>query len=280
MKRTFSSVVGVAALAIAVPLATASAADMAVKAGPMAPPPPSWTGCYIDGGGGYGMWNEDNSLTAPVFVAGVPGAPVTGGTTTSGGRGWLGRFGGGCDYQLSGNLSRWVIGVFGDYSFMSAKGTNNANEVIIGGAGAFPLSATENETNAGYVGGRIGYLLTPAVLSFFDGGWTASRFTQSQEIVTLTGAPAGLQYPNFDASGWFLGSGFETAVSDWLPGLPAGLFLKTEYRYASYSARNLSEFIVATGVADGNIERVRPYSQTVTTSLVWRFNWLGPWAAH
>jgi outer membrane immunogenic protein len=42
---------------------SAFAADMPVKAPYYkAPPPPaySWTGCYIDGGGGYGMYNQDS----------------------------------------------------------------------------------------------------------------------------------------------------------------------------------------------------------------------------
>jgi outer membrane immunogenic protein len=268
MSRTLLALVSAIALS---PLA-AQAADMPVKA--PAPPPPvmSWTGCYIDGGVGYGMWNEDNTLSG-ALVGGGP-AVLVGTTTTSGGRGWLGRVGGGCDYQLSGGMSRWVVGIMGDYDFMSLSGTNNANElIVVPGVGTFPLSSSEKETNAGYVGLRLGYLLTPSILSFVDGGWTGTRFTQTQEIITLTGAPVGAQYPNFRTQGWFLGSGFETPLSSWMNGLPSGLFLKTEYRYASYSAKNLGEFVVATGALTGNVERVRPSNQTVTTSLVWRFNW-------
>ena len=42
------------------------AADMAPRAYTKAPPPPvavvaSWTGCYVGGGGGYGMWNQENT---------------------------------------------------------------------------------------------------------------------------------------------------------------------------------------------------------------------------
>ena len=49
--------------AAAVFSAPALAADMAAKA-PLMPAPvayaPSWTGCYVGGGGGYGMWNQEN----------------------------------------------------------------------------------------------------------------------------------------------------------------------------------------------------------------------------
>jgi len=42
-------------------IGSAGAADLPMKAPPMAPPPaPTWTGCYISGGIGYGMWNQDN----------------------------------------------------------------------------------------------------------------------------------------------------------------------------------------------------------------------------
>src|SRR5881227_815893 len=50
--------------AIAAFSAPAFAADMAVKAPMRAAAPvayaPSWTGCYVGGGGGYGMWNQEN----------------------------------------------------------------------------------------------------------------------------------------------------------------------------------------------------------------------------
>ncbi len=50
-----------AALAVAGP---AIAADMPVKAppitkAPLAPIGYNWTGCYVDGGGGYGLFNQE-----------------------------------------------------------------------------------------------------------------------------------------------------------------------------------------------------------------------------
>ena len=42
---------------------SAYAADLrpAARALPPAPPPPpSWTGCYVEGGYGYGLWNIDH----------------------------------------------------------------------------------------------------------------------------------------------------------------------------------------------------------------------------
>src|SRR4051794_37096817 len=85
--------------AVAAFTAPALAADMAAKA-PLAPAPmayaPSFTGCYIGGGGGYGLWNQENT----VFADGPPRTQIFQ-TTTAGGRGWFGTVQGGCDYQFS-----------------------------------------------------------------------------------------------------------------------------------------------------------------------------------
>src|SRR5215471_8538131 len=105
--------IATAALALAT-VSTAGAADLPVKA-PPAPPPVvyTWTGCYLSGGVGYGMWNQDHFL----FDTNPAVGQITA-QETAGGRGWLGRFGGGCDYQFNNNF---VVGVFGDYDWRDIK---------------------------------------------------------------------------------------------------------------------------------------------------------------
>src|ERR1700757_4708817 len=106
---------------------SAFAADlrMPVKA-PYAPPPPavSWTGCSINGGVGYGFWNQNT------FGESDPGLVPETNTFSNGGQGWLGRVGAGCDYQFA---SSWVIGVFGDYDFMDLHSKNFTDVDGIGG---------------------------------------------------------------------------------------------------------------------------------------------------
>src|SRR5690349_17045296 len=101
-----------AALAMA---GAAIAADLraapAVKAPPVAAIVYNWTGRYVDGGGGYGLFNQD-SFT--IDEGGDASAKVT-----NGGRGWFGTVGGGCDLQFG---QRWVIGAFGNYDFADLKG--------------------------------------------------------------------------------------------------------------------------------------------------------------
>jgi outer membrane immunogenic protein len=253
---------------LALSTSAAMAADLArpmYKAPPAPPPEPtmSWTGCYIDGGGGYGMSNLEHSGTTYDY------APATSGTINNGGRGWLGRFGGGCDYQMTPSI---VVGAFGDYDFADIHGTFE---------GAFPipvippvvLSGDQKERSAWAVGGRIGYLINPALLSYFDAGYTQA----SWDSITMP-VPFGLP-PDVIGSqtyhGWFLGSGFEYALNNILP-IP-GLFLRTEYRYSSYDSETLvgTGGLAGAGNPNGFNETAKPYVQTITTSLVWRFNWLG-----
>ena len=273
MSKKLLGVISVSAALLAAPLA-ASAADLGVPYMKAPPPPPvmSWTGCYVDGGWGYGMWNQDHYTTFPTAPIGGLTSTVT---TTDGGRGWMGKFGGGCDYQTPWFSHRVVIGAFADWDPMNLHGSNSPSEVFAFGApfGTTPITANEKETSAWFVGARAGYLVTPSFMTYFDGGYTRTRFTQTGEFSTLSGAPDGFAYPNFSDGGWFLGSGFEYALNDWVPF--RGLFLQTEYRYSQYSRRTLTEFNIATGAPTPNSEVTRPYVQTVTTALVWKFNWTG-----
>lgn len=235
----------------------------------MPAPVVSWTGCYIDGGAGYGLWDQEH--TTNTTFAGVPGATIY---QDDGGRGWVGRLGAGCDYQVA---PRWVVGVLGDYDFMSLRGTNSPLEVIGLGAGGTapfsPVSATEKETGAWYVGARVGYLVTPSILAYADAGYTQTRFAAQSETTNL-GVPVGFGFAAQTYNGWFLGGGSETSLAGFIPGLPNGLFLRSEYRFSQYQKTTINELALATGTPDGNSESTRPYVQTVTTGLVYRFNWM------
>ena len=51
--------------------------------------------------------------------------------------------------------------------------------------------------------------------------------------------------------------------------------MKTEYRWAQYGTTQIGE-LSATGLPIGNNISFHPQVQTVSTSLVYRFNWGGP----
>jgi outer membrane immunogenic protein len=240
--------------------APAMAADMAVKAPPPPPPPPaSWTGCYVDGGVGYGMYTQTSHSEISLTYA-----PI-GTQVTNGGEGWLGRLGGGCDYQTPLFDHRVVIGALADYDFMNLHGTFSDP--------SGPVTGSEKETGAWYAGGRIGYLVTPSLLTYFEAGYTQTRFSSINFFTPgATSVFTGLDLVANTYHGWFLGGGTEYALN-FLP--IHGLFWRTEYRYADYQAADVPILVAATGAPFGVSEHMQKDVQTITSGLVWRFNFGG-----
>jgi len=238
----------------------ALAADMGLPVKSMsAPPPPpvaNWTGCYVNGGGGYGMWNQDGYIET--FPA--PFVPVTA-NGTAGGRGWFGVAGGGCDYQLNLLGAGLVVGGFGDFDFMHIHGAFSPS-----GSG---VVGDQNERWAWAAGGRIGYLVTPTVLTYFNGGYTQTRFDQINFSFSLAPAVASpFVIPAQTYRGWFIGGGMEFALTV-LP-IP-GFFWRNEYRYSSYQSADLP--VLFAGGPSGLGQHVRTQVQTLATELVYKLNW-------
>ncbi len=252
MKKLLIAGAAVAAL-IGTPALAADLARPVYKAPPAPPPAPvaNWTGCYIDAGIGYGMWRQDH------FGETLPPLPVVDLTAgeTGGGSGWLGRFGAGCDYQIG---SQFVIGAFGDYDVTGLSGT--FHESLSG----FPLN--EKEQGEWAVGGRIGYLVTPTLLTYVDGGYTQARFDQMNFPAPL----AFLAMPAHTYPGWFFGGGVEYNLG-WFQGLA----WRTEYRYAQFSATDLPIIFTPTGATLPLGDHINKSIQTATTGLVWHFNFGG-----
>jgi outer membrane immunogenic protein len=243
---------------------SAIAADLAaqpyVKAPPPPAPAPSWTGFYIFGGGGGGLWAADQHV-----VDTVSGTPLTV-DQRQGGSGWFGTVGLGYDWQFNSN---WVAGVFGDGQFGSIRGT--LHDPFLG---AFGISGTQKLEDSWAVGVRLGYLVAPNVLSYVNGGYSGSRWGSSQFFDTVTGLDAGVHTNSFTRNGWFVGGGVENNLDIFGIHWP-GLFMKTEYRAAFYNRRTLDELDV-TNVPVGDSIRFNTWNQTISTSLVYRFNWTGP----
>jgi len=238
MKKLAIAVTAVVALT-----GSAIAADMPVKA-PAAPMvrAASWTGCYVGAGGGYGMWNQENT----VYNA---GGVVISPQTTAGGRGWFGSVEGGCDYQFAPN---WVVGASANYDFGSLKGTPTVNGFY----------GEEKLSSSWAAGGRIGYVVMPQLLAYFSGGYTQAHFDQLN-VANL----AGWSVASHTYDGYFLGSGYEYGLG-WLP----GLFWKTEYRFADYGT-DRNNILNSSGVPSGYTADQHKYVQTIRSELVYRFNW-------
>src|SRR5271169_3532282 len=152
-----------ATIAAAATLASGSAmaADMAPPYQPAAPPAPApvynWTGFYVGGAWGYALWDADTSITA---------GGVTAGVTNNGGRGWIGQAIAGFDYQFA--VANWnlVAGVFADYDFGNVRGTFSSNSSTNTNPPISIFVGSESEKSFWSVGGRIGFLVTPQILTY------------------------------------------------------------------------------------------------------------------
>jgi outer membrane immunogenic protein len=252
-----------ASVALVALTGAASAADLAArpytKAPMVAPAALSWTGFYIFGGAGGGIWDADQHSTRTI-----------GGITTStidsrvGGDGWFGTVGLGYDWQVN---PSWVIGAFADGQFGSLRG--NVDDVLAGFTGRIKME------DAWAVGARVGYLVAPNVLSYVNAGYSGSHWSGSTLVSAVTGNAAGFHTDSFNRNGWFVGGGVENNLNIFGISAP-GWFMKTEYRAAYYDRKDLNVRFDATNALSSDNISFKPWVQTISTSLVYRFNWTGP----
>jgi outer membrane immunogenic protein len=271
----FSAVV---AISVVVDIGAASAADLPArtytKAPAMAEPTPSWTGFYIFGGAGGGLWAADSNVVST--GSGGPFGAVVGPAGTAltrdqrlGGSGWLGTVGAGYDWQFNG---RWVAGIFADGQFGEISGSLSD-----------PTNATEGreKLRTSYAAGvRLGYLVAPNVLSYVNAGYSGSEWSGTTQTSVVLGSAFSITTPSFHRDGWFIGGGVENNLDIFGINIP-GLFMKTEYRSAFYDRTSLpttfapGDFIGRGALLTGEAITFKPWVQTISTSLVYRFNWSG-----
>jgi outer membrane immunogenic protein len=247
--------------AIAAFSGSALAADLPArtytKAPVVIPPPPSWTGFYIFGGAGGGLWTADNGTVVTTTLA-----PLGTGQR-NGGSGWFGTVGAGYDWQFNSN---WVAGILADGQFGSIRGSLSDT--------FFNLSGTETLRTSYAAGARIGYLVAPNVLSYVNGGYSGSEWSGSTLSSVAFGGPALTTTGSFHRNGFFVGGGVENNLDIFGINIP-GLFMKTEYRAAYYGSITLPETIIANGLPNVTSPTFKTWNETVSTSLVYRFNWSG-----
>jgi outer membrane immunogenic protein len=272
--------IALALTAIAAMTGSALAADMG-RPYSKAPAPVAavynWTGFYIFGGAGGGLWAADSN-TQSTGVVGPFGALGAAGTaltrdTRLGGSGWFGTVGAGYDWQFGG---RWVAGVFADGQFGDIRGSLTDP--------TFGTEGREKLRTSYAAGVRVGYLVAPNVLSYVNAGYSGSEWSgTSQTFISAgVGVPTAVQTttPSFHRNGFFVGGGVENNLD--IFGITApGWFMKTEYRSAFYDRISLPTTVVAGNVfgvppgLSGEAITFKPWNQTISTSLVYRFNWGG-----
>lgn len=246
----------VAAIALATSAHSADLPKRTFIKTPPAPPASSWTGFYVFGGAGYGLWEADQQTLAHSFFT----PPALRAPVRMGGRGYYGTVGGGYDWQFNPN---WVAGIFADAQFGDINGTvDYLSDQFVG--------TTKNRLTYA-AGARLGYLVAPNVLSYVNGGYSRAEFSQSTLLPNDGTSPA-FQIPKQSFDGWFIGGGVENSFDIFGLTVP-GLFMKTEYRVAEYNRKTAGVLAMdGTPMLLGDTVSFKPYVQTVSTSLVYRFN--------
>ncbi len=216
-----SSVMLLAAAAIGMAAGQASAADLPRKAPayiPPAPPPITWTGCYIGAniGGAFGH-------ASATFDAGE----VSGNGSGFAGGGQIG-----CDYQFAG--TGWVIG----FRNMFDGTSNSKTRTIETGPLAGDVVDFKNRW-FDTLTGRIGYAVTPPWLLYFQGG---GAWANTRTDLTVDGVQIGTSKTR---SGWTVGGGVE-----WMFAPHWSAFLEGNYMdFGSDSGIGFTPVVCAAGCA-------------------------------
>ena len=245
--------------AVALSAGSALAADLPARSHTKAPQPvvvaPSWTGFYVFGGAGGGIWDADNGASG-VNNKGISSVARD---TRVGGHGVFGTVGAGYDWQFAGP---WITGVFADGMFGSLNGS------ITDATFDNPFEGAEKLRSTWAVGARAGYLVAPNVLSYVNAGYTGSEWSDAN-LTSLLGKPGTVSTPSFHRDGWFVGGGVENSLSFFGISAP-GWNMKTEYRTAYFGRATLPES--QDGAPNAINVTFKPWVQTISTSLVYRFN--------
>ncbi len=206
MKKIAIGIAAIVAL-IAVP---ALAADMAMKAPPTPAPPPapvySWTGFYVGANVGGG-WSNDTG-TISFFGPLTTIDPFTG---NLGGAAALVGFQEGINWQFA---PTWVVGIEGDWSYLSA-GHPLSQSLTFGGGTPSPFSAGSLGAKLDWLASarsRLGYLVTPNLMAYGTGGVAFGKIAYAG--AASLNNPTGFTYSsnvgfNDVSVGWVAGGGLE-----------------------------------------------------------------------
>jgi outer membrane immunogenic protein len=218
----------------------AQAADMPLKAPPMAAPVYSWTGWYVGASLG-GAWSSSDSMTfsgagplAPVFFA-ANEFPTT---LASSSHGTVGGLETGYDWQLS---RSWVVGFETDIQLSNYSGTAIATPAAAAPFASFTTQVSQASDWFGTLRGRLGFLLTPNILLFGTGGLAYGQTDTSFSTIPVGFAPGTCPVAFTCAIGRSasVGTGFAAGGGvEWM--LAPHWTLKAEYLYVDLGSQSTS----------------------------------------
>ncbi|WP_312017683.1 outer membrane beta-barrel protein [Bradyrhizobium sp. CIR18] len=227
---------------------------------------PSWTGFYAGGNVG-GAWADrtvnftGDAASAFIFNPGVPIAPPFAGQVAPSPHdfsmsGVTGGLQAGYNWQLGG---KWLVGVEGDLSASSLRGSGRETTPILPPAFAQTISAEQKIDWWGSIRGRLGALVTPNVLLYGTGGFAFGRVATFDDYIAngpggafsvsvggtsfsctigstcFTGTDSRIQ------AGWTVGGGGEWRFA------PRWSF-KAEYLYVDLGKSSVTATALATGI--------------------------------
>jgi len=222
----------------------ASAADLQRRAPayvpPPAPPPITWTGCYIGGnvGGIFGDHKADFGF-----------GDHSGDNSGFAGGGQIG-----CDYQFAGG---WVVG----FRNMFDGASLSRDRTVVFNTGD---RARVNIKNDWFdtLTGRIGYVIAPSWLLYGQGG---AAWAKNSADVTFNGDDVGNLSKT--RTGWTAGGGVE-----WLFAPNWSAFLEGNYMDFGSNNRNINTAL-GTACDSGCAFRHKATAATVLVGVNYRFNW-------
>jgi outer membrane immunogenic protein len=235
IKKLLLATVALATLGAAAP---AFGADLGARPYSKAPvyaaPIYNWTGFYIGGhiGGAFSSSNNFNGLVlndnSARFLGGVQG---------------------GADWQFAPN---WVVGVEGQYSWLSK---NNLNAFFPGG-----LAYNNDQRAIGSLTARVGWTWGPGLL-YVKGGYA---YSDNNDTLRLAGVPVAFALDSNHRDGYTVGGGVEYMFA---PNWSA----KAEYQYYNFGD---SRFVApAVLVPFGSFHNDE---HTVKAGINYRFNFGAP----
>jgi outer membrane immunogenic protein len=252
MKCNIIGGLAVFALLIAAPLSAANAADMAVKAPPLAPPPAyNWTGFYLgaEGGGGWGHAEHTD-------VTGFDSGPFA----LSGGL-----IGGTIGYNWQ--INKIVLGLEGDGSGAWIKGSTMGTPPLnlCGGA---PSSCQSALQALGTFRARAGIAID-RFLPYVTGGLAVGALHGHEGDILANGAVGD---GTVTVAGWTVGGGIEAAIS---PNWSA----KVEYLHVDLGNHSIFNDVIPSLGGAIFAENVRFTTEIFRVGLNYKFNWGGPLVA-
>jgi outer membrane immunogenic protein len=280
MKKLLLSV---AALALSAGAATA--ADLPSRKAPIIPPPPPpamWTGFYVGLNAGYTWADSDrvSLLATDTGVGGYGAAQAFGaipGALSLKRDGFLGGGQVGYNYQYN---DKFVVGLEADIQGV-ASGSTSASS-FGPGLGAITFAGAQAQSSLDYLGtvrGRIGYLVTPALLLYGTGGLAYGQANLSLSAFGPAAAFNGSVSFSDTRVGWAAGGGAEWMF---MPNWSA----KVEYLYYDLGTASTPQLaysylapgiLAAGGAKISTINASQLYNgHVIRVGLNYHFNWAAP----